>query len=688
VQRIWGRIGFSSIPACRFILTSAAVGLYCMVLSFPVTAQERVPLLMEGKKTLFQKILTRPGAQLLKSPEAGNDQGTPVAPFSVYYAYARKKADQEWIEVGPSRKGQTVGWINASQALDWKQTLTVAFTNPAGRDRILFFRKKKTLRDLLESDALLAQTETLRNDIIAGKTGPEFPVLSIEPDTAIDAKRKFYLLPILDAEETYLSSGFAITLLNVASVSLDQSGEPDQTPTPKATETPPEPPKPPTPPALPSELSSVVTFVIDATTSMGPYIDRTRQAVDRVLRRVEKDGLTKRVKFGLVAYRDDMTGNPDLEFVSKVFAAPKDIESADDFLSRVKTLKPAGVSTKGFAEDAFAGLDMAIQKINWSDFNGRYIVLITDASARGANDPLSSTLLSPQSIRLIAESKGIHIYVLHLKTPAGKADHETAKKQYEELALKKAQNASLYYPVSAGDVSAFGRVVDQLASAITNNVLRGPDLGAQKEAVDKAQKDLENAKPEEKKEKKLALTTELLGLALQLEYLGAIKGTKAPSVFQSWIVDRDFRSPDKPSLNVNVLLSKNQLSDLQETIKRLLDALEIAQLKPDKFFDQVRGAAVAMGRDPDNLNQARTIADLGLMGEYLEGLPYLSNFMAMDQDLWLSWGIGRQQQFIDELRSKTRLYRRYHDDTDNWVLLSKNASDGDSVYPVPLEALP
>ena len=111
------------------------------------------------------------------------------------------------------------------------------------------------------------------------------------------------------------------------------------------------------------------------------------------------------------------------------------------------------------------------------------------------------------------------------------------------------------------------------------------------------------------------------------------------------------RNRELPSFTVRVLLTKNQLSDLQATLRRLVEAYEKQQLDPGSFFNQLRSAAVAMGRDPSKLGQgkARNLEQAGLMGEYLDGLPYQSQLMAIDFDTWTNMGVGRSQEIIDRL---------------------------------------
>ena len=144
------------------------------------------------------------------------------------------------------------------------------------------------------------------------------------------------------------------------------------------------------------------------------------------------------------------------------------------------------------------------------------------------------------------------------------------------------------------------------------------------------------------------------------------------------------------AFSVRVLLSKNQVSDLQKTMEATIEALNEAQTNPQDFFNQIQSASLAMGRDPNRVGQGpvRNLESSGLMGEYLEGLPYQSRLMAMSEDDWMRMGVTEQQAIIDDARSKIELYQRYHDDVHRWIPLHENVDRGDHVYPVPLDALP
>ena len=178
---------------------------------------------------------------------------------------------------------------------------------------------------------------------------------------------------------------------------------------------------------------------------------------------------------------------------------------------------------------------------------------------------------------------------------------------------------------------------------------------------------------------------------MQLAWLGRVQGTAAPPLFRAWLSDRAFAQPDKATTEVRVLLTKNQLSDMAQVVTTVLDAGEKSQQTATAdFFDLIRSAAANLARDPAKLAdpKATRLGQLGLLGEYLDDLPYKSDVMGLTRDDWVSWSTSEQEELLDKLRRKLRLYQLYNDDVGRWVALAPGADAGDTVYPVPLEALP
>lgn len=639
----------------------------------PALQAAEQPLLQDGKKTLFQRVLTTPGCKL--SPAAGGAPGAVQPTFSRFYVYERTQAagNADWLKVGPDSYGKTVGWLPASCTVDWKMQLTLAFTNPANRDRLLFFKNRGTLEGILDAPDPVSKVAPLRADLKHSKPAPG--VLAQEPEYFVDLQKQFYLLPVLSGEEVMTEAGFRTRLLNVASVS--KTDEKAQAAAAGAANN-----AAGNPASQLKEFSAAVVFVIDSTISMDPYIERTREAISKVYKQIEAQNLGKQVKFGLVAFRSSTKAVPGLEYVSKMYADPNQVKDGADFLAKVADLKQAGVSSSSFDEDAYAGVMHSIDKVDWRNFGARYVVLITDAGAIEGDDKLSGTGLSADQVRLEAANPGVAIYTLHLMTKAGVKDHAKAQAQYQNLSTYPGTQTSLYYPVNAGDVQEFGRKVDSLAEAITAQV-KAAYMGD--DAIGSAL----NAK-QDPAEKKMLEDAALIGHAMQLAYLGEKNSSQAPPVFQAWITDRDLIKQNVPTTDVRVLLTKSQLSDLSDVMKQILDAANEGLISPTEMFDRLRSVAATMGADPNQLKQNGNakLADLGVMGEYLEDLPYHSEVLNLDEETWKGWDGLAQEKFIRTLSTKLRHYQRYNADVDRWVSLAKDSDARDDVYPVPLEMMP
>jgi serine/threonine-protein kinase PpkA len=650
------------MPLQRRQLIALAAGSGPLLGAAPLWAQARTPLLIEGKKTLYQRVLTRPGAALAAKP--GEPAGKTIEPFTVYFVYERsEQGGKPWLLVGAGSDGKTLGYLAEADTVPWRHMITLSFASPTTRERVLFFRDRNGLTEFMNGPDPAGETTKLLKEIAAkGTLGPTNAVIAAEPDKYVDLQKSFYLLPVLESASTLLKSGHRARTVKVASITRDAAAAPA--------------------PAGPAQdagivnFNSAVVFVIDATSSMQPYIDRTRQAMEEVLRQAESAKVGERIRFGLVAFQDDPAKAKGVEYLSKVFADPNQTATKEQFLAAMASLKATPNSTRAFAEDAYAALDVALNKISWSRYGGRYIVYISDASAREGSSALASTRLGTEQLRTQAQERGVAIYSLHLKTQEGKNDHAIAEAQFKRLTAWPGKGP-LYFPVEAGDAARFEADVKRMAQALVDQVVA-------------PQKALQAPAAADPKADAMKQSIDAVGRAMVLSYLGRQQGVKSPAMYEAWAIDRDVRNRELPSFTVRVLLTKNQLSDLQNTVRKLAEAYEKSQLDPASFFNQLRSAAAAMGRDPSKLGQgsAKNLEQAGLMAEYLEGLPYQSQLMSMSFDTWKNMSVGQTQAIVDNLKGLAVLYQRFHDDVGRWVQLNPAAGDGDRVFPVPIDALP
>ena len=616
------------------------------------------PLLMPGKKTLFQRVLSKPEAQLLARP--GDSAGEPLPAFSVLYVYQRKDIDgQPWLEVGASSSGQRDGWLPAAQTSDWKQSLVLKFTERSGRSPVMFMRRADDLQQLLDD------TGKARADLLKAQNEPDQvpQVLALEPAASAVPQNQFYLMPIFDYRESFGADGQPVQLLNVASIDPGSSVR-SQAATAAGAAV-----------AADNRFRTGIVLVVDTSVSMQPYIDRVRQVVSELQAQLAARGELDNVSFGLVGFRNSVKRTPGLDYLSKTLVSLEEGRDPARFLKAAAQVKATSVSSHSFNEDAFAGVMQAVEGMDWSGYGGRIVLLVSDAGAVRKNDPYSSTQMNEAEVRQAALSKQIRIYALHLRTPAGVKNHGAAESQYRVLtADSNPQIGDLYVGVPGGDVGAFGERVREIGSTFA-------------QLVHQVREQQPQPLPQLGSGASLAAKSQAIGYAMHMDFLGRNGASQAPQLVSAWAADHDLANPALPSLQVCVMLTKLQLNDLQQSLKLIVDAARKTRSSPGDFFNEIASASAYMSRDPGALRKGANLAQGGVLGEYLEGLPYRSKSLSMTEDLWLSLSVAEQEDFIDELDSKIRLYETFHNDMANWVRFGK-AEPGDALYRVPLSTLP
>ena len=611
------------------------------------------PLLMAGKKTLFQRVLSKPGAKLSHDAGGAADEALPA--FSVLYVYQRKDLDgSPWVRVGAATDGRSDGWLPAAQVSDWKQSLVLKFTERSGRAPVMFLRQSAQVEKLLADPAaaknVLAKAQKNSDD--------NQQVLALEPTASAVPQNQFYLLPIFDSKESFDENGQPVQLLNVASIDPGSAAA-----------------KPATKAIAADAFRTAVVLVVDTTVSMQPYIDQVRDVVHELQTRIAERGELDSVSFGLVGFRNSIKKTPGLEYVAKTLITLDQGRDPQRFLDMARQVKASTVSSHSFNEDAFAGVMQAVDGMDWSGYGGRIILLVTDAGALRKNDPFATTQMNEAEVRQAALGKQIKIYALHLRTDAGKKTHAGAETQYRVLtADANPQIGDLYTPVPGGDVHKLGERVDEIGTVFAN-------------LVHQVRSDTPQPVPLLSAAPSLADKSAAVGYAMHMDFLGRKTASQAPQLVSAWTADRDLTNPALPAFQVCVMLTKLQLNDLQQSLKLIVDAARKTQTSPKDFFQEIASASAYMSRDPQALRKGGNLADGGLLGEYLEGLPYRSKSLNMTQDLWLSLSVAEQEDFIDELDSKIRLYETFHNDVANWVRFG-DAEPGDALYRVPLSTLP
>jgi serine/threonine-protein kinase PpkA len=651
---------------------AAMIGLTCLMLVWveAAPAQKCKPLLIPGKRSIYQQVITHPGANLYAT--ASNSAPileSRIKPFSVYYVYQRTSADDtDWLNVGLSSSCELSGWVKEDKISEWRQALTLIFTEREGRQPVLFFKDLEALDQVAgaaspsdEALQLASQFEAIQ---LENSSPPkDYPILAMEPSEEAVSRKRFYLMPIFQTVELFEGVKF----LELASIDPGTWQLPEE-----------------------SDLRTSIVFVIDTTISMKPYIDRTREAVRNIYDAIQKAGLADKVAFGLVAFRSSTEKTPGLDYVSKVLSDLRDGRQRTEFENALAAAEEAKVSSHSFNEDAFAGLKTALDELNWAPYQSRIMLLITDAGPIRNDDPYSSTGMNEAEVADMATAKGVRTFVLHLRTPLAEKLNNINYAEARYRALTGQSDSAigdLYLPIDASDaetgVQTFGRVVEGVGAQMVR-LVKAASTGERLQMPDQPSSTTGGVVAEA--ERKAAI----LGYAMQLEFLGRRGKVQAPQVVTSWVSDMDLVRPDTPSFKVTVLLSKNQLSDLYQRLRVILDqAQRTKRTGARDFFQGILSAAAQISRDPTqfSLKPNQNLGQLGLLGEFLDDLPYRSSIMRLTEEDWYRMSVGEQQALVDDIKSKIRRYRQYNNDVSNWLSFG-SPDPGDSVYRVPLSMMP
>jgi serine/threonine-protein kinase PpkA len=520
----------------------------------------------------------------------------------------------------------------------------------------LLFATEDQLRGLMEHEALRQMQAQLLAEVANGDVPKESGIVAAEPEAYVNIVQQLYLMPILDfVQELHPLNYDDNLLLKLASVPLHQGGAQAGT--------------------IADNFDAGIVFVFDTTQSMDPYIARTQKAVERIIADLQGTDIGDRVQFGVVAFRDSTTAAPGLDYRTRTLLP---LQRRTDQTPVVATIRAATqvatVNSPGFNEDSLAGVEDAVELTNWSTdgndpFDARIVILITDAGPKDTRDANARSDIGPAELQRAAQDKGVAIMTLHLQTGAGgAAQHAWAARQYKTLS--RFHDNSFYYGIKDGSPVEFEDTITRLVTALTD-VIRVARNEQPTLDPDEAGQEMVN-----------------LGLAMQLAYLGQLKGTQAPDMIEGWASEKAIEDPTRQAIEPRLLVTKNEMATMADLLDQLLTLGEQSRSDVDaaSFFSQVRDVVGQMAQNPDRL--INTDSDtLGGALEFLEDLPYESQLMLTTQARWGSSAMLRRT-ILDGMRQKLVQYRKWLHDPSVWTALYADAPDGEYVFAMPFDVLP
>ena len=710
-----------------FFVSSILV-LMLILVSSSLAQQKREPIKLEGKQSLILRILTRPFSNVYK--EKDNSKGTVmenVASFQSFFVYTKPTPEDielgdAWYEVGIDDRGTVVGWMRYDDVFEWKQTMCLAYTHPEGRKPVLMFEKRNRLKDIIEasSDDRIKNAEELYTTIDSKDIPQDFPVISIEPKKAVDISEQFYLLPILDFQtieiddrEGRLVKFAAVTGggqdartksdirvdKNYLNDAIGESTRMDE--------------------EILKQLTVDLVWVMDTTVSMRPHIAQTLEVVNNASTQITKDKeLAESIHFGIWGYRDNVQDIPDIGYNTKNYSS--ELQTIDKFKDTLAMVKVTTTDSVDYEEDMFSGMNDAINSTKWTPGAMRLIVLVGDAPSHELGHEWNLSKSDENTLHELAKNNTIYVVAVHIKEPRASRYHETAEAQFLTLSRNEGLGGeSAYYDIPADNIEAFHRVTAEFVAKISKLVYTAkkgtmyadttakPKTGGEMAFMNEADASGDQTNPKHSTSAKqevpkgeMAFLQEAETItasgeqfdsvikAALVKWIGKMSEAKSPSDIVAWAVDKDLVEPAIQSMEVRLLINKRQLDSLKTVLSDVMSAGRRGQIGGEDFFDALQATAATAARDPDKIINAKAMAQTDLIPEFLVGLPYKSRLMDMNNELWSSWSVDEQDEFLNELDARIQAYLSIHDTPEGWIPLNNGDDPDEHVYPISLELLP
>jgi len=677
-------------------------------------SKKRVPVKIEGKKLLSLRVLARPFSNIYadKSLESAIVQSD-VPAMQPFYVYTRPTAEDReleagWYEVGSNSQGKVIGWMQSKDVFEWKQTMCLVYTHPEGRKPVLMFDTKSSIKDIIQSaDKERAQSILKYYTAIDDKNiSKNFAVKSIEPKRAVDIQKEFYLLPILDFEAVDFGNREA-RIVKLAAVTNARAGarkksdireNPEYLPGAIASSTV-------ISKDILKKLSVDIVWVMDTTVSMRPYIQDTLDVITEAsMKMAENQTDNVKLNFGVWGYRDSIEDIPKIGYTTKNYTP--NLLSIKNFTTVLSKVQVTPVDSVDYPEDMFSGISDAMEKTAWTPNAVKLIILVGDAPSHKGGHKWNLSGQDENTLRSLADDSSIYIAALHLENPKAKKFHELAKTQYRTLATN---------PGSSEGEDAFAEILttDKEAFRVAMNVLTNDFIEMIQKARNQIQLldinttennlsgelafsdgdnmiDIDGFIPKDENVTGPGMqgVASRMFRAAMIQWIGSQTEAKAPRDIVAWAIDKDLENPDIPSLEVRLLINKRQLDSLATVLQSIIRAGFTGQIAGEDFFTSLQAATATIARDPNMVKQAKRMADTGLIPEFLEGLPYQSQLMAITNDLWSSWSADEQNEFINALDAKVEAYKKIHNTPEGWIVLNKGDDIDEYVYPLSLDLLP
>lgn len=633
--------------------------------SFPTSQPQPQPALDDS---LPDKLINRPASTLYSdSSDTSAKVQENMSGFSVFYIVGETPG---WYQVSATEGGAPAGWLKDSETILWRHNLAVRFAHEARGNRLQvpFFGAATDVESVLR----LAEPERLAvGQSAAGnpdqKKAIDAGVIAVQPPLV--SRNDFYVLPIVEHRSVmpgqFPSIRREARLLRVAAMKGQQT-QPSSSASASGGD----------------RLPAIdVVFVMDLTSSMGPFVQATLQAVRNFSTKLQEAGMADSFRFGLWGYKDT---KPDEDFgggqVTKNFTSS--LQDRDAFVRTLQAVKVSRSGAGDWSEAVLYGVNDAISKTSWTPNAMRVIILVGDASSHElSNQEKNPSRLTESTIRDLATQNRCYIMPVYIKAdkPAAADDFDNARPQFTALGRNPnvGGNGAMAVIERGGSDAQFRGNLTSVFENLVSDMQRAAN--GEMAAL------TNNSSPDNSSD--MANMAQSIFRGAYLDWLGAQadRGETIANELQGWACDKDLVNTDIQSLDVVFLISRSQLDTLKKSLDRIIDAGVKKIVRGVDFFSQIQSI---IGQAAVNPNQLGASQGADSIKSFLQGLPYNSEVLSMTAADWQSITAQDEQALLDRLLARITYYETINADTTAWKPLNEGDAPSDYVAAIPLDQLP
>ncbi|MCA9073700.1 MAG: hypothetical protein KDA93_01615 [Planctomycetaceae bacterium] len=645
----------------RRLLSTVSIVLGALILChLPSWGGEESLLTLEGTP---QKLITRRRSALYREAD-DLSPNEPVDVFSFFYVLPTQVNGAEKLQDGFYRVAyaaetpRQAGWLKAEDVVEWDHAQVAGFTSYGGRDRVLFFAS--------EQDAI---------DWYLGKPEAEQKAISREP-----AQKQQALFPLLAISE-FQHDGDEIPVYQLAYLSGDSlPSTPELRATSNNVTAAPTAHAKMTREQLQRDFKLQVTFVMDSTASMTPWIEAMKEVIATLSTKLAGvPSLAGRIEFAVVTYRDQLApGSPDQDSMEYVSRRICDLTSDHAlFQQQLATVNVAPVDSEDFAEDILAGLKTALDEVTWTPAAHKAIVLIGDAPAQVATDGYKNvTKLTFPGLVALAQPTGaqatfeqIQVHGLRIVSE----DAEVCRRHFDQLTAGR-QHPGLHYAYEGtGDASQF---IADLVARLT-------------ELAETTQKVVEGRFEELEDEASAAspgsLQARLLGPVMEM--LRATELGSPESTFEQGyaiVLDREGNRALEPHVLVNQAQIKLFESALNHIIVSLESSGDPGSRNVTKLVQALQILATGINLQED-VHPDMPLAEILTM---MLGFPVRNSIFSITPKKLAAMTSSDYQRWVDQVRASQSITKAHLENGSLWFQMGGGTRSHDAHAFIKVSDLP